>query len=147
MKSFEVEPADESRLNQLLSSMSDPRRPLTVDRLVAKWSRFLDELERGYDLSVYDYTNDLEGRARLEDVLAVLSPTSRDRLKNLLEPLDDRFANQTESAPFLWGGPRVRWLQRVPKRPGPELAGDLADMRAKAHQKGGHEGVAKVEGE
>ena len=87
-----------------------------VDHMT-RWTRFVAEVEQGYDLTIYDYTNNLAARDNLEADSA-----------GVLKPLDDRFRSATrDAARVLPGAPDDAkwWWRRVPVRPGEELTVDL----------------------
>ena len=92
---------------------------------------FVRAVERGYDDSIYEYTNDLSVRDRLESLVAGSSPTLRSKLREVLAPVDDRFELATEPAirPLsATPGELGSWWQRVPKHREGELADDLEAM-------------------
>ena len=88
--------------------------------LVRKWREFVEEAERGYQLNIYDYRNDLDGRG----ILRMASGEDEE-----VAALDERFralltgsARVWESAP---GDPF--WDFGYPRNADEEL---LADLRA-----------------
>ena len=90
---------------------------MTEGNLVQRWEHFVREVERGYDLTIYDYTNDLQTR----DELARANDAT-------VEPLDARFRATTRPASRpLPGAPddAAWWWTRVPLRPSGELAADI----------------------
>ena len=87
---------------------------------------FVTAVERGYDDSIYEYTNDLSVRDRLERVVAGASPGLRAQLEQALAADDGRFEAATEEAERPLGARYTTWWwRRVPRRRVGELADDL----------------------
>jgi len=98
----------------------------SLGSLLQDWKRFVTAVERGYDDSIYEYTNDLSVRDRLERVLAGASPGLRAQLERALAADDARFEAATgEAARPLGATYTTWWWRRVPLRLGGELAEDL----------------------
>jgi hypothetical protein len=116
---LELAPEERDELARLLGDDS-------LGALLQDWSRFVTEVERGYDDSIYEYTNDLSVRARLDRVIAGASAGLRAQLERALAEDDRRFAAATEEAARPLGS--SRWAQRVPTRRTGELAEDLAAL-------------------
>lgn len=106
---------------------SRAHHPVTVDSLVASWRRFVGEVERGYEDTIDDYTNDLTGRDLLEEALAPAPAALRISLRDDIQPLDERFERATQPdesamlAAFVQVGPGW-WWKRLPVK----LVGALA---------------------
>ena len=89
---------------------------VSLNGLLTRWQALIGEAERGYQLTAYDYSNDLSVRDRLEDVGALLSPELRAKVMQAVAPLDERFLNATEEAPRpLSDRPHV-WWRRIPRK-------------------------------
>jgi hypothetical protein len=116
---LELDPEQREELTRLLAGD-------TLGGLLRKWSRFVTEVERGYDDSIYEYTNDMAVRARLERVVAGASLGLRAQLERALAADDRRFTAATEDAARPLGS--SRWAQRVPTHRVGELAEDLAAL-------------------
>jgi hypothetical protein len=116
---LELDPQQRDELARLLAGD-------TLGALLQDWRRFVGEVERGYDDSIYEYTNDIAVRDRLERVVAGASPGLRAQLERALADDDRRFAAATEAAARPLG--RSPWAQRVPTRRVGELAEDLAAL-------------------
>jgi hypothetical protein len=115
---------DRSTLETLLHGTS-------LNQLFGRWAEFVRAVERGYDDSIYEYTNDLSVRDRLEDLISASSVTLADKLRAELTTIDQRFVETTEAAARpLSAAPGVLafWWKRVPKRRGGEFAEDLKAM-------------------
>jgi len=88
--------------------------------LLARWGRFVDEVERGYKLGLEDYRNDLDLRAVI--ALAGLDAEARaddERLRGLLTATDKRVWESSHENPF--------WDFGYPKNASGDL---LEDLRA-----------------
>jgi hypothetical protein len=104
----EREPAAETFLRDMLS---EPDRQLVEELYLYRremtgiylqkpepmfrlWQRVVEETEGGY-VDYYEYANDLNARDDLEDWVAQISPTGKERWLELIAPLDKRFENAT----------------------------------------------------
>ena len=114
--------------------------PRTVDEQLAKWTRFVAQVETGYRDLYEEYTNALGGRDVLEDALSLVSPEGRKRIHPLIQPWDERFANATRLTEHpisatrhatAWQ-PRRWWWYRLPRAPAPELERTLQALGAPA---------------
>lgn len=105
-------------------------RPEALVDLVARWRRFVSEVETGYKLTIYDYSLELDVRDSLQELLSTLpSGGFRRSLTEDLSPLDERLRFATRSstrglAPGATAGDRFWWF-RVPRRLVGELKADL----------------------
>ena len=97
--------------------------------LLRRWSGFVTQVERGYDDSIYEYTNDLSVRDRLERLATRAGPGLRATLEAALAADDRRFEAATEEAARPLGefgdADPPWWWRRVPLRRVGELAEDL----------------------
>jgi hypothetical protein len=113
-----------AELDAALDALAEGRsfRP-TLNGLIGGWCDLVEQIEAGYDWSIYEYFNDLHVRAMLQSVLDG-APALRAWTESDVAPLDERFRRATR--------PRGTddFLDRVPLFPGPELAGDLNDPDA-----------------
>ncbi|MEO8689112.1 MAG: hypothetical protein ABI611_12960 [Solirubrobacteraceae bacterium] len=103
----------------------------SLDAMRGRWSAFVTTVERGYDDSIYEYTNDLSVRDRLEGIAAGAGPTLHAKLHGALADDDRRFAAATQDADQPLGefaGEAPSWWRRVPRRRAGELAEDLAAL-------------------
>ena len=69
--------------------------PLSLHQLLQRWSYFVAQVERGYEGSIYEYTNDLSTRDLLEEILLKVARSFHDRLSGAVRPWDDRFHEAT----------------------------------------------------
>ena len=116
-----LDPQQREELARLLGGGS-------LGSLLHKWGRFVTAVERGYDDSIYEYTNDLSVRDRLDGVAAGAGPALRTKLHGALAEDDRRFAAATQEADRALGEFAERapsWWRRVPRRRVGELAEDL----------------------
>jgi len=103
----------------------------SLGALLGGWSAFVTAVERGYDDSIYEYTNDLSVRDLLERVAAGAGPGLRAKLETAVAADDRRFEAATEAAARPLGegvDPSRWWWRRVPVRRDGELADDLASL-------------------
>ena len=100
----------------------------SLGAMLGRWSAFVTTVERGYEDSIYEYTNDLSVRDRLEGVAAGAGPALRAKLHGALADEDRRFAAATQEADRALGEfaqEAPSWWRRVPRRRVSELAEDL----------------------
>ena len=116
---LELTPQERDELARLLGEDS-------LGALLRRWGDFVTAVERGYDDSIYEYTNDLAVRGRLDEVAAGAGPGLRAKLEGALAEDDGRFTAATEEAARPLG--RSRWSRRVPTRRFGELADDLGSL-------------------
>ena len=103
---------------------------MNFPQLLSQWRRFVLAVEEGYQLTIYDYTNDLSTRDLLEKMVQQAPCGLLSRLKAQLAEWDRRFLAATRRVkrpllPALEGEPLDWWWYRVPKKPGRELLEDL----------------------
>jgi hypothetical protein len=117
-----LSPNERTELARLLDGGS-------LDALLRGWRAFVTQVERGYDDSIYEYTNDLSVRDRLERLLAGAGPSLRAALAEAVAGDDARFEAATEPAvrPLRETAPPPWWC-RVPRRRVGELAQDLSAL-------------------
>ena len=116
---LDLDPEQRDELARLLGEDS-------LGSLLQEWRRFVSTVERGYEDSIYEYTNDLSVRDRLERVVAGASPGLRAQLEGVLATEDGRFEAATEEAARpLAVTYTTWWWRRVPRRRIGELAEDL----------------------
>jgi hypothetical protein len=118
---LDLTPEEQKELARLLAGD-------TLGALLGRWSGFVTAVERGYDDSIYEYTNDLSVRDRLEGVAAGAGPALRAKLHARLAEDDRRFAAATQETDRALGEfteEAPSWWRRVPRRRVGELADDL----------------------
>jgi hypothetical protein len=102
---------------------------LLGDDSLHAWAAFVTQVERGYDDSIYEYTNDLTVRDRLERVVQGASPGLQAKLHARLADDDARFEQATEDSARPLAADRPGWWwRRVPRRRSGELAEDLESL-------------------
>jgi hypothetical protein len=120
---------EREELGRLLAELvARTGREDSLDGMLGRWSSFVTDVERGYDDSIYEYTNDLSVRDRLESVVAGAGPGLRAKLDAALADDDRRFAASTQEAARPLGEfehESPSWWRRVPLRRVGELAEDL----------------------
>ena len=87
--------------------------------LIARWGAFVREVERGYELGIEDYQNDLDIRTLIEDLGLADAPEVSDADERMKQSLV-----RTEIK--LWGGPEnAFWIYGRPRDVGDDLRQDL----------------------
>jgi hypothetical protein len=131
--SFDLPPDEQQELVRLLAELA--RRTGRDDSLGAMlrgWSDFVTRVQRGYDDSIYEYTNDLSVRDRLEQLVLGAGPGLRAALQGGIEEDDRRFEAVTEESVRPLGefkdSPPPWWWRRVPRRRAGELGEDLESL-------------------
>jgi hypothetical protein len=104
----------------------------SLDALLRRWSHFVAQVERGYDDSIYEYTNDLSVRDVLERLVEGAGAGLRAALEERLTADDRRFETATEEHVRPLGEFKQTtppwWWRRVPRVRVGELAEDLGPL-------------------
>ncbi len=122
---------DESRvLDEILAGLSARAQfPVSLEWLFQRWSDFVIQLENGYRDSIYEYTNDLSTRDLIQDVWVELPESVRQKLVQILEPLDARYKKATREAEHPLSSTLTEksryWWFRIPKKAGKEFENDF----------------------
>jgi hypothetical protein len=111
-------------------------RHVTLLGLLDSWRGLVEQVERGYDESVYEYANDVDSRKILDRVGRAAPERARDALVSWLRPWDERYDRATvrATAPFHGradpNSPYAAspWHWRIPRLLVGELRSDLKDM-------------------
>jgi hypothetical protein len=123
---------EREELARLLAELAERTgREDSLDAMLGRWSALVSTVERGYEDSIYEYTNDLSVRDRLESVAAGAGPALRAKLRGVLADDDRRFEAATEEAARALGefaGGAPSWWRRMPRRRVGELAEDLDSL-------------------
>jgi hypothetical protein len=129
---LDLSPDDQQELARLLAALAEASgRERSFGGMLRGWSDLVTRVERGYDDSIYEYTNDLSVRDLLERVVQGAGPGLRAKLEAALAEDDRRFEAATEEGARPLGDFREAsppWWQRVPRRRTGELAEDLASL-------------------
>jgi hypothetical protein len=99
-------------------------RARSLAELVVGWDDFVERVERGYSLTIYDYTNDLGTRNLLEHLCHSVTSELARRIRAELKDTDERFRSATVEYPRATvpaAEPDRWWYFRRPK----VLVGDL----------------------
>jgi hypothetical protein len=126
---LDLTPEEQEELARLLDAPAG--REGSLNAMLGRWSAFVTTVERGYDDSIYEYTNDLAVRDRLDGLAAGAGPPLRAKLHGALADADRRFTAATEEAgrPLRESAEQApAWWRRVPRRRVGELAEDLAAL-------------------
>lgn len=116
--------------------VADHVRARGLRGMIDDWGKIAASAER-YDLTLYDWINDLDLRDIIAGALAVASPSDQHQVRTVLARADDRFRAATvECAPPLGDGagdsaqpsdPQgAWWYRRAPAHPGATMRDDLA---------------------
>ena len=125
---------DEAKLIcTLLTAKGVPAR--TLQELIADWENFVDKVERGYRLTIYDYSNELGTRNLLEDVSRTVSPELSHRINTAWKNGDDRFTLATVAfprgvVPRRQANPDRWWCFRKPRVIDGELKEDFLELES-----------------
>ena len=123
---------ERGELARLLAELAERTgREDSLDAMRGRWSAFVSAVERGYEDSIYEYTNDLSVRDRLESVAGAAGAALRAKLHDALADDDRRFEAATEEAARPLGelaDDAPSWWRRMPRRRVGELAEDLDSL-------------------
>jgi hypothetical protein len=111
-----------------------------LEGLIGAWEKTVESVERGYELSLDDYLNDLDGRQLIEETLAIDGVENAQNHLERVRPVDERMRNRVRlTGTCLWGNAAATrhgwsadknwWYFSVPKTAGPELLIDLNSDR------------------
>lgn len=130
---LDLTPDERTELAGLLAGLAERSgRADSLGAMLRDWSGFVTQVERGYDDSIYEYTNDLSVRDRLERIVAGAGPGLRAKLAAALAADDRRFDAATEehTRPLGEFGETTPpwWWRRAPRRRTGELADDLESL-------------------
>jgi hypothetical protein len=117
-------PEEYSVLEPILEKMSqESRQKMTLNKLFEDWSKFVTSVEKGYDDSIYEYTNDLSIRNIIQRVLDACPENAYTKLLRELEPLDNRLRSATREIDKPLLPDQNWWWHRIPL----ELTNDLRE--------------------
>lgn len=126
--SLDLTVAEREELQALLGATDAAAPARSLNELIGDWASLVTAIERGYDDSIYEYTNDLGVRDQLEDLIQAAPSGLRAKIQGAVAPLDARFTTATEQAArplSAASGQLPAWWHRVPARRTGELADDL----------------------
>jgi hypothetical protein len=130
---LDLSPDEQQELARLLAELAERSgRADSLDAMLRRWSDLVTRVERGYDDSIYEYTNDLSVRDRLERIVQGARPRLRAELEGGLVEDDRSFEAATEESARPLGefgeASPPWWWRRVPRRRAGELAEDLESL-------------------
>jgi hypothetical protein len=108
--------------------------------LVERWTNIVDEIARGYQLTLDDYLNDMDVRDIIAGALTVADPQEREEIASALAHADRKLREVTKASPSLLEYPTDVpkptsppnldrwWYARRPKNAGAALTRDLANL-------------------
>ena len=103
-------------------------RTLLPTAVVGAWRDFVDECERGYAMSIYEYDNDLSDRLLIERLLhdeQLAAMPELDWVRAEVEELDRRFRELLLPVLLPHRSAERWWAAHPPRRGGAELAADI----------------------
>lgn len=129
---FFLTPDEGQELNRLIRGMQGcGAGPTSLAHMLRGWESLVVAVERGYQDSIYEFTNDLSIRDVFAELEQLAPPELATKLSRALTPLDLRFEAATKIAkrPLAPPSPTTSWWwSRVPKLQVGELAADLRDL-------------------
>jgi L-threonylcarbamoyladenylate synthase len=126
-ESVNLTPEEERRITSFFDRPERAGHPAPkLSELRSKWMTFVDDVERGFEGNIYDYTLYLDLRDTLDELCGVLDPTNAVEFARVLERADSKFFSIT----FPIERPLLRsrvapWWFHVPKRLRSELRSHL----------------------
>lgn len=101
----------------------------SLNRFLQRWNTLVAEVARGYDGSLYEYTNALSARDLISEIESELSDSGKRAIHCVVAPLDELFFKSTIPTECLSKTSVDRdmfpWWYRIPRNPGTELREDL----------------------
>src|SRR6187397_1831487 len=95
----------------------------SITELLGAWNEFVLYVDEGYDWAIYEYTNDLSARDRIEQVRAVIPSGSLQWIGEAVAAADAPVRDATRDDKSMPSrADQDWWRRRVPLRPGEELA-------------------------
>jgi ribosomal protein L16 Arg81 hydroxylase len=127
---IQLSPDETLVLAAILALLSErAKRPLSLQKLLDRWSRVVAQVEQGYEYSIYEYTNDLSVRDLLEEILSETPQALRGKLAQAIQVWDDRFLEATRRVEKPLASTATcdlsHWWFRIPKSLEEELSEDL----------------------
>ncbi len=94
----------------------------TLENKLHCWASCVRDLRRRKTMTLDDHIQDLAARCSLEEIMTHLTPETREKLQNLLVPLDEEFFRLTLPRPHIY--PEAGKWARVPLDPSEEFLED-----------------------
>lgn len=107
-----------------------------LEGLIETWEIVVNEVTHGYDLTLDDYLNDMDGRQLIEEVVPLATKASHKALikklwrldaimKTLVEPREHSLWGNNSAQEQGWTREKHWWYFTQPKHPGPDLRAEL----------------------
>lgn len=121
-------------LDSISASFSKRAKHATTwnfNELMKEWFDFIAKVEKGYTMTIDDYTNDLTLRDLLDELLQQLPEGLKNKVSKLVEPSYARFKNATIILRKpLWSDKNPPWWKyRLPKKLVGELKEDVESLK------------------
>jgi hypothetical protein len=88
-----------------------------IPGLVESWEQVVEEVNKGYALTLDDYLNDLDGRQILEEALAISPEAAGDKIRERIRRADLKMHGLVEPAgKCLWGSEVAETEGWTPKK-------------------------------
>jgi hypothetical protein len=107
-----------------------------LEGLIEAWETVVTEISHGYDLTLDDYLNDMDGRQLIEEVIPFASTPGHKALikklgrldkivRTLLVPTEKSLWGESVTKERNWTAETNWWYFTQPKHPGPDLRDEL----------------------
>lgn len=126
---------EESRLlNSIVANFSKRAKHATTwnfNEFMKEWFDFIAEVEKGYTMTIYDYTNDLTKRDLLDELLQQVPQDLKNKVIKLVKSSDTSFKNATRilRKPLSSSEDPPWWWYRLPKKLLGELKEDVESSK------------------
>ena len=114
-------------ITEMFSIRAKHAKGKAFDEFMGQWYGFIISVEKGYTLSIYDYTNDLSLRDLIDELEGQIPESLRKKVISVVDPWDKRFENETNilQQPIHRKKDSPWWWYRIPKKLIGELEEDI----------------------
>lgn len=98
---------------------------------ITEWINFIKEVEKGYTLTIDDYTNDVSKRDLIDELSQQISKDLKNKVNQLIEFWDISFQNTTNDLikPLSSRENAKWWWYKIPKKLVGELKKDVKSLK------------------